>query len=150
MDYIIKIETILIRNNFRLNGMRLLSSEANQWKSRVVNEAEQMLVRESAETAHRTTEVQKTMDKQFQTRWKEAKAQLRDMRESNSALARQRSKASLQQNGNCVLQMRDAWQLEAQTLRMSQDTEQQGQRGTPKGRRGSETKASFRYTAGAP
>ena len=107
MDYIIKIETILICNNFCPNGMRLLNSEANLWKSRVVNEAEQMLVRESAETAHRTTEVQKTMDKQFQTRWKEAEAQLRDMRESNSGLAQQRSKANWS-TSNCILQMKDA------------------------------------------
>ena len=67
--------------------MRLGSSEAKQWKSRVVSEAEQVLCRESAEAAQRTTEVQKTMDKRFQTRWRQAEAELRDLRESNSAEA---------------------------------------------------------------
>ena len=46
--------------------MRLLSSEARRWKSRVVSEAEQVLCRESAEAAHHVTEIQEAMDKQFQ------------------------------------------------------------------------------------
>ena len=46
--------------------MRVLSSEAKDWKSRVVSEAEQVLCRESAEAAQRATEVQEAMDKQFQ------------------------------------------------------------------------------------
>ena len=41
-----------------LAHMRLLSSEVNEWKSRVVNGAEQILCREPAEAAHRATEVQ--------------------------------------------------------------------------------------------
>ena len=61
-----------------LAHMRLLSCEAKEWKSRVVSEAEQVL-RESAEAACRTTRVQETMDKQFQTRWREAEGQLRDL-----------------------------------------------------------------------
>ena len=43
-----------------------VSSEAQDWKPRVVSEAEQVLVKESAEAAHRTTEVQEAMDKQLQ------------------------------------------------------------------------------------
>ena len=69
--------------------MRLLSSEAKHWKSRVVSEAEQALVKESAEAAQRATEVQETMDKQFQARWRQAEAQLRDMCEFNSAQVQQ-------------------------------------------------------------
>ena len=39
-----------------LARVRLLSSEAKDWNSRVVSEAEQVLVKESAEAAHRTNE----------------------------------------------------------------------------------------------
>ena len=68
-----------------LAHMHLLSSEAKDWKSRVVNEAEQVLRKESAEAARRTTEVQEAMVKQFQARWRQAEAELRDTCESNSA-----------------------------------------------------------------
>ena len=47
--------------------MRLLSSEAKDWKSRMVSETEQVLLRESPEAARRTTEVQETTGKQFHT-----------------------------------------------------------------------------------
>ena len=50
--------------------MRLLSSEAKDWKSRVASEVEQALCRESAEAAHKTNEVPEAMDKQFQARWR--------------------------------------------------------------------------------
>ena len=56
-----------------LAHMRLLSSEAKDWKSRVVSEAEQVLVQESAKTEQRTNEVRGNMDKLFQTRWRETK-----------------------------------------------------------------------------
>ena len=56
---------------------------------RVANEAEQVLVRESAEPACRTTKVQEAVDEQCQARWKEAEARLWDTRESNSAQAQQ-------------------------------------------------------------
>ena len=42
--------------------MRLLSSEAKDWKSRKMPEAEQTLCRESAQSAHQGTEVQETME----------------------------------------------------------------------------------------
>ena len=87
-----------IQEEKRLAQMFLFSSKAKDWKSRVANAAEQVLVCEPTEAARRTTEVQKTMAKQFQFRWREAEAQLRDMHESNSA---------------------------QQTLRMSQDMEHQ-------------------------
>ena len=55
--------------------MRLLSSEAKDWKSRVVTETEQVLRQESAQA----------MDKQFQVRWKQTEAKLRELCKSNSA-----------------------------------------------------------------
>ena len=105
--------------------MRLLSSETKDLNSRLVDEAEQVLVREFAEAARRTTEVQKTMDNQFQTQWKKkTEAHLRDMRESNSAQVQQLA-ASLQQSKWERQQLHIAHErclrLEAQTLRMSQD-----------------------------
>ena len=63
----------------------LLSSEAEDWKSNVESEAEKILCRESAEGAQRATEVQEAMDKQLQERWRQAEAELRDLRKSNSA-----------------------------------------------------------------
>ena len=80
-----------------LAHMRLLSSEAKDWKPRVVSEAEQVLVREPAGAAQRTTEVQEAMDKQFQVRWREAETQLMDVRESNSSQVQQLA-ASLQRS----------------------------------------------------
>ena len=65
--------------------MRLLSSETREWKSRVVSETPQVVCRESAEAAHRAAEVQKTMDKQLQIRWRQAEAELRNLCESNTA-----------------------------------------------------------------
>ena len=71
------------------------ATKQKEWKSRVVSETERVPVREPAEAAQKTNEVQKTMDKQFQTRWRETEAQLRDVYESNSAQAQQLA-ASLQ------------------------------------------------------
>ena len=45
-----------------LAHMRLLSSEAKDWKSRVVTEAEEVLCRESAQLAQQATEAQEAMD----------------------------------------------------------------------------------------
>ena len=70
-----------------LAHMRLLSSEAKDWKFRVANEAEQVLCQESAQAAQHATEVQEAMDKQFQTRWRQTEAELRDLCESNSSQA---------------------------------------------------------------
>ena len=111
-----------------LAHMRLLSSEAKDWKSRVVSEAEQVLCRESAEAAHHATEVQEAMDKQFQARWRQAEAELRDLCKSNSAQV-QSIAAKLHENELEHQQLHTAQerqlQLEAQALRRSQDLEQQ-------------------------
>ena len=58
-----------------LAHLRLLSSEAKDWKSRVVTETEQVLCQESAQAAQHATEIQEAMDKQFQTRWRQAEAE---------------------------------------------------------------------------
>ena len=47
--------------------MRLLSSEAKDWKSRVVTEAEEVLCRESAQAARQATEAQEAMDQHYQS-----------------------------------------------------------------------------------
>ena len=59
--------------------MRLLSSEAKDWKSRVVTEAEEVLCWESAQAAQHATETQEAMDQQYQARWRQAEAELRDL-----------------------------------------------------------------------
>ena len=89
--------------------MRLLSSKAEDWKSRVVSEAEQVLVRESAEAAQRTNEVQEGMNKQFQARWREADAQLRDTYESKQcSRTTQLACSEVNWNTSNILQMNDA------------------------------------------
>ena len=67
--------------------MHLLSSEAKDWESRVVSETKQVLCRQSTEAAQRATEAQEAMEKQFQAQWRRAEAELRDLRQSNSAQA---------------------------------------------------------------
>ena len=111
-----------------LTHMRLLSSEAKDWKSRVVTETEEVLCRKSAQTAQHATEIQKTMDKQYQTRWKQAEAELRDSCQSNSAqaqsLASKLQETQLEHQQLYTAQERQL-QLEAQTLKQSQCEEQQ-------------------------
>ena len=68
-----------------LAHMRLLSSEAKDWKSRVATEAEEVLHRESAQAAQHATEAQEAMDQHYQARWRQAETELRDLRKSNSA-----------------------------------------------------------------
>ena len=58
--------TNLAQEEKLLAHLRPLNSDAKEWKSRVVSETEQVLARKSAETAQMATDVQKTMDKQFQ------------------------------------------------------------------------------------
>ena len=48
-----------------LAHMRLPSSEAKDWKSRVVTEAEEVLCRESAQAAQQVTEAQEAMDQHY-------------------------------------------------------------------------------------
>ena len=106
--------------------MRLLSSEAKDWRSRVVSEAEQVLCRESAEAAHCATEVQEAKDKQFQADGDK----LKQNSECKSNCAQAQTLATrLRDNELEHQQLRTAQerqlQLEAQTLRRSQDLEQQ-------------------------
>ena len=59
-----------------LAHMRLLSSEAKDWKSRVATEAEEALCRESAQAAHQATEAQEAMDQHYKAKWRQAQADL--------------------------------------------------------------------------
>ena len=68
-----------------LAHMRLLSSEAKDWKSRVVTEAEEVLCRESAQMAQHATEEQVAMDQHFKAKWQKAEADLQALCQSNSA-----------------------------------------------------------------
>ena len=68
-----------------LAHMRLLSSEAKDWKSRVVTEAEEVLCRESAQVAHQATETQEAMDQHYKAKWRQAEADLQTLCQSNSA-----------------------------------------------------------------
>ena len=65
--------------------MRLLSSEAKDWKSRVVTEAEEVLCRESAQIAQQATEAQEAMDQHYKARWQQAEADLKALCKSKSA-----------------------------------------------------------------
>ena len=65
--------------------MRLLSSEAKDWKSRVVTEAEEVLCRESAQMAQHATEAQEAMDQHYKAKWQQAETDLKALCKSNSA-----------------------------------------------------------------
>ena len=68
-----------------LAHMRLLSSEAKDWKSRVVTGAEEVLCRESAQVAQQATEAQEGMDQHCKAKWRQAETDLRALCQSNSA-----------------------------------------------------------------
>ena len=68
-----------------LAHMRLLSSEAKDWKSRVVTEAKEALCRESAQVAQQATEAQEAMDQHYKAKWRQAETDLRALCQSNSA-----------------------------------------------------------------
>ena len=113
-----------------LGHLRLLSSEAKDWKSRVVTEPNKRC-QESAQAAQHGTEVQEAMDEQFQDRWKQWKqteAELRDWCKSNSAQvqtpASKLHETQLEHQQLYTAQERQL-QLEAQILRQSQHEEQQ-------------------------
>ena len=95
----------------------------------MVSETEQVLVKESAEPAQRTNEMQKTMDKQqSQARWRQTEAQFRDMYESNSAQVQQFADSLFKselKHKQLHIANEIRLQLEAQTLRMSHAMEQQ-------------------------
>ena len=84
-------------------------------------------VRRSCTSCHRGTEVQETMDKQLQARWRQTEAEPRDLCKSNSAQV-QSLAAKLHENELENQQLHTAQerqlQLEAQALGRSQDLEQ--------------------------
>ena len=111
-----------------LTHMRLLSSEAKDWKSRVVTEAEEVLCRESAQMAQQATEAQEAMDQHYKAKWQQAEADLTVLCQSNSVQVQ--SFASKMHETNTEHQrLREAQerrtQLEAQTLREAHQYEQQ-------------------------
>ena len=111
-----------------LAHMRLLSSEAKDWRSRVVTEAEEVLCRESVQMAQNATEAQEAMDQQFKAKWQKAESDLKALCQSNSAQVQ--SFASKMHETNVEhQQLHDAQerriQLEAQTLREAHLQEQE-------------------------
>ena len=111
-----------------LAHMRLLSSEAKDWKSRVVTEAEEVLCRESAEMAQHATEAREAMDQQYKAKWQQAETDLKALCQSNSAQVQ--SFASKMHETNVEhQQLHEAQerriQLEAQALREAHQLEQQ-------------------------
>ena len=108
--------------------MRLLSSEAKDWKSNVVTKAEEALCRESAEIAHQATEAQEAMDQHYKARWQQADADLKALCKSNSAhvqsLASKLHETNEEHQQLCTAQERQL-QLEAQALREAHQHEQQ-------------------------
>ena len=111
-----------------LAHMRLLSSEAKDWQSRVMTEAEEVLCRESAQMAHQATEAQEAMDQHYKAKWQQAETDLKALCKSNSAQVQ--SFASKMHETNVEhQQLYDAQerriQLEAQALREAHQLEQQ-------------------------
>ena len=111
-----------------LTHMRLLSSEAKNWKSRVVTEAEEVLCRESAQLAQQATEAQEAMDQHYKTKWQQAEADLTALCQSNSAqvqsFASKMHETNEEHQKLYTAQERQI-QLEAQTLREAHQYEQQ-------------------------
>ena len=114
--------------HFVQDHMRLLSSEAKDWRSRVVTEAEEVLCRESAQMAQNATEAQEAMDQHFKAKWQKAESDLKALCQSNSAQVQ--SFASKMHETNVEhQQLHDAQerriQLEAQALRAAHLQEQE-------------------------
>ena len=111
-----------------LAHMRLLSSEAKDWKSRVVTEAEEVLCRESAQAAQQATEAQEAMDQHYKAKWRQAEADLKALCQSNSAqvqsLASKLHETNLEHQELHTAHERQL-RLEAQALREAQQQEQQ-------------------------
>ena len=111
-----------------LATMHLLSSEAKDWKSKVVTEVEEVLCRESAQVAQQATKAQEAMDQHFKARWRQAEADLRDLCQPNSAqaqsLASKLQETNLEHQQLHTAQERQL-QLKAQALRQAQIEEQQ-------------------------
>ena len=104
--------------------MRLLSSEAKDWKSREVTETEKVLCRESAQAAHQASETQEAMDQHYKAKWRLAEADLQALCQSNSAqvqsLASKLRETNLEHQQLDTAQERQL-QLEAQALRQAQN-----------------------------
>ena len=111
-----------------LAHMRLLSSEAKDWKSRVVTEAEEVLCRESAQFAQQATEAQEAMDQHYKAKWQQAEADLTALCQSNSAqvqsFASKMHETNEEHQKLYTAQERQI-QLEAQALREAHQYEQQ-------------------------
>ena len=111
-----------------LAHMRLLSSEAKDWKSRVVTEAEEVLCRESAQFAQQATEAQEAMDQHYKAKWQQAEADLTALCQSNSAqvqsFASKMHETNEEHQKLYTAQERQI-QLEAQALREAHQDEQQ-------------------------
>ena len=111
-----------------LAHMRLLSSEAKDWKSRVVTEAEEVLCRERAQAAQQATEAQEAMDQHYKAKWRQAEADPKALYQSNSAQAQSHASklqvTNLEHHELYTAQERQLW-LEAQALRQALDQEQQ-------------------------
>ena len=110
-----------------LAHMRLLSSEAKDWKSRVVTEPKKCC-RESAQAAHQATEAQEAMDQHYKAKWRQAEADLKALCQSSSAqvqsLAAKLQETNLEHHALHTAQERQL-RLEAQALRQAQEQEQQ-------------------------
>ena len=110
-----------------LTHMRLLSSEAKDWKSRVVTEAEEVLCRESAQFAQQATKAQEAMDQHYKAKWQQAEADLTALCQSNSAqvqsFASKMHETNEEHQKLYTAQERQI-QLEAQALREAHQYEQ--------------------------
>ena len=108
--------------------MRLLSSEAKDWKSGVVTETEEVLCRESAQFAQQATEAQEAMDQHEKARWQQAEADLKALCKSNRAQV-QSLASKLHETNEEHQQLHTAQerqlQLEAQALRAVHERELQ-------------------------
>ena len=111
-----------------LAHMRLLSSEAKDWKSRVMTEAEQVLCQESAQMAQQAHEAQAAVDQHYKAKWQQAEADLTALCQSNSAQV-QSFASKMHETNEEHQQLHDAQerriQLEAQALRAAHQQEHQ-------------------------
>ena len=111
-----------------LAHVRLLSSEAKDWKSRVATEAEEALCRESAQFAQQATEAQEASDQHYKAKWQQAEADLTALCQSNSAqvqsFASKMHETNEEHQQLFTAQERQI-QLEAKALREAHQFEQQ-------------------------
>ena len=98
------------------------------WKSRVVTEAEEVLCRESTQVAQQATEAREAIDQHYKAKWRQAEADLKALRQSNSAqvqsLADKLQETNTEHHELHTAQERQL-RVEAQALRHAQQQEQQ-------------------------